>query len=107
VAWEGVWSYVAGIWLATLATGVALADAARDREFSSECKQRLHKAQRVFEELLWNGNYYRLWNNTAANRVSEVCLANQMMGYCCSKVAGVAGTLNPSGLEKRWIRSNG
>jgi non-lysosomal glucosylceramidase len=98
--WEGVSSYVAGTWLATLATGAALADAERDREFSNECKQRLHKAQQVFEERLWNGNYYRLWNNTAANRVSEVCLANQMMGYWCAKVAGIAGTLNPERVGK-------
>jgi uncharacterized protein (DUF608 family) len=87
--WEGVSSYVAGVWLATLRAGHALAKAANDSEFAAECASRFAKGQSVYQELLWNGTYYRLWNNRSAKRVSEVCLANQMMGEWCAKVAGL------------------
>jgi uncharacterized protein (DUF608 family) len=91
--WEGVSSYVAGTWLATLATGRALAEAAGDAAFANECAARLEKAQRSFEERLWNGSYYRLWSNRESGRVSEVCLANQLMGQWCARVAGMTGVL--------------
>ena len=87
--WEGVSSYVAGTWLATLAAGIALAQAAGDSQFAAECSERLGKARRTFTDRLWTGSYYRLWNNVEANRVSEVCLANQMMGQWCAKAAGI------------------
>jgi uncharacterized protein (DUF608 family) len=91
--WEGVSSYVAGTWLATLSAGLALARAAQDEEFAIECSNRLEKAQGQFEQQLWNGKYYRLWNNAAAGRRSDVCLANQLMGVWCSRVAGLDDVL--------------
>src|SRR5260370_38808592 len=69
--WEGTSSYVAGTWLATLASGRALAEAMGDREFESECADRLGRAQRAFEDKLWNGSYYRLWSDTQKGKDSE------------------------------------
>ena len=66
--WEGTSSYVAGTWLATLAAGRALAEAAGDRAFAEECSGRLERAQRSFDERLWNGSYYRLWSDPANRR---------------------------------------
>src|SRR5579883_151182 len=94
--WEGTSSYVAGTWLATLAAGRALAELAGDREFASECSARLARAQRSFEERLWNGSYYRLWSHPEQHRTSEVCLANQLMGEWCARVLGLAEVL-PAG----------
>lgn len=98
--WEGTSSYVAGTWLATLAAGRALAEASGDREFAGECADRLGRAQRSFEQRLWNGSYYRLWSHPAANRVSEVSLANQLMGQWCADVMGVAAVLPPGRVSK-------
>lgn len=87
--WEGTSSYVAGTWLATLASGRALAEASGDAEFAHECATRLLRAQRSFEERLWNGRYYRLWNDPRRGRSSDVSLANQLMGEWCARVLGL------------------
>ncbi len=94
--WEGNSSYVAGTWLATLASGKALADLAGDREFSAECSTRLARAQRSFEERLWNGSYYRLWSDAEKHTSNDVCLANQLMGEWCARTAGLPEVL-PAG----------
>jgi uncharacterized protein (DUF608 family) len=86
--WQGTSSYVAGTWLATLSAGAALAAAAGDSSFATECTNRLRKAQEAFEQNLWNGSYYRLWSDKQAGKVSEVCLANQLMAVWCSQVIG-------------------
>jgi non-lysosomal glucosylceramidase len=91
--WEGVSCYVAGTWLATLAAAKALGEAAGDGAFTSECAARLSKARRTYEERLWNGQYYRLWNNAQAGTTSEVVLANQLMAEWCAKVLGLGGVL--------------
>jgi uncharacterized protein (DUF608 family) len=91
--WQGTSSYVAGIWLGTLSAGIALATAAGDESFAAECTNRLKKAQATFEANLWNGSYYRLWNDKEAGAVSEVCLANQLMAIWCTRVAGLQDAL--------------
>jgi uncharacterized protein (DUF608 family) len=91
--WQGTSCYVAGTWLATLAAGKALAEAAGDPDFARECSDRLARAQRAFEEKLWNGAYYRLWNDTGAQKVSEVALANQLMAQWCVRIAGLPDVL--------------
>jgi uncharacterized protein (DUF608 family) len=55
--WEGTSSYVAGTWLATLASGRAMAEAMGDTGFAGECAARLGRAQREFEKRLGTGSY--------------------------------------------------
>jgi len=92
--WQGTSSYVAGTWLATLAAGMALATAEGDANFAAECADRLRKAQRAFEQNLWNGSYYRLWNDQQAGKVSEICLANQLMAQWCVRVMGLQDVMS-------------
>jgi uncharacterized protein (DUF608 family) len=87
--WQGTSSYVAGTWLATLRAGAALATVVGDAKFAAECSERLSKAQRTFEQNLWNGSYYRLWNDQQAGKTSEICLANQLMAQWCVRVMGL------------------
>jgi len=105
--WEGTSSYVAGTWLATLAAGRALAEAAGDRPFAAECSTRLERARRSFEERLWNGSYYRLWSDPANRRTSEVCLANQLMGQWCARVAGLKRRNRPACVGRRLLLEPG
>jgi uncharacterized protein (DUF608 family) len=91
--WKGTSSYVAGTWLATLAAGKAMAEAAGDHQFANECAARLAHAQKSYNTRLWNGRYYRLWSNPAKNTSSDVCLANQLMAQWCAKVAGLGDIL--------------
>jgi non-lysosomal glucosylceramidase len=87
--WWGTSAYVAGTWLATLAVGTVLAAIMKDRPFEEECSQWLDRGTKAYEEKLWNGSYYRLWNDTDSSRVSDVCLANQLMAVWCTKITGL------------------
>jgi len=98
--WDGVSSYVAGTWLATLQTGKQLAEIAGDKEFAAECSEKLVKAQQSFEQRLWNGSYYRLWSDKEARTASEVSLANQLMGVWCSRVLGLEDALPKDRIAK-------
>lgn len=91
--WHGVSSYVAGTWLATLAAGKRLAELAGDHAFATECSERLQKARASFEARLWNGSYYRLWNDVKNGKRSDVSLANQLMAEWCVRVLGLDSVL--------------
>jgi uncharacterized protein (DUF608 family) len=91
--WQGTSSYVAGIWLATLGAGAEMANVMGDRSFAADCTSRLGKANGAFEANLWNGSYYRLWNDKQQKKVSEVCLANQLMAAWCTRIAGLKDSL--------------
>jgi uncharacterized protein (DUF608 family) len=93
--WQGTSSYVAGTWLATLAAGQALAQAADDPDFARECAERLSRARQTFEDKLWNGSYYRLWYDAATKQASEISLANQLMAQWCARVVGLPDLLLP------------
>lgn len=95
--WWGTSSYVAGIWMATLACGHALAHAAGDASFAYECATRLQHAQQAYTQKLWTGSYYRLWadplNEYGQGTQNDVSLANQLMAQWCVRVAGVDDVL--------------
>lgn len=91
--WWGTSAYVAGTWLATLACGRALAEDMGDDGFANECSEWLQRGQAAFEAKLWTGAYYRLWNDPANQRISDVSLANQLMVQWCTKVAGLPSLL--------------
>lgn len=95
--WWGTSSYVAGIWMATLACGHALAQAYGDTAFADECAHRLQRAQPIFDAKLWTGSYYRLWadptNQQGQGTHNDVSLANQLMVQWCVRIAGVADVL--------------
>ena len=46
-----------------------------------------------YEEKLWNGRYYRLYNDPENGKISEVCLANQLMGQWCIRLVGAEDIL--------------
>ena len=55
----------------------------------------LARGQSAYDQKLWTGTYYRLWNNCAdtvgdqAGELSDVSLGNQLMVQWCAKVAGL------------------
>ena len=97
--WWGTSAYVAGTWLATLRVGQAMARVMDDKGFEEECTAWLSRGQKAFEKLLWNGSYYRLWNDPANKRSSEVCLANQLMAEWCTRIAGLSSVLAPEHID--------
>ena len=98
--WWGTSAYVAGTWLATLACGKAMAEEMADRAFAAECGEWLTRGQAAYDRKLWNGAYYRLWNDPANGQQSDVSLANQLMGQWCAKVTGLPDVLPAEKIEK-------
>lgn len=91
--WRGTSAYVGGIWLSSLAIARTMAKIMRDKGFVSECDKWLRRARRAYYRKLWTGKYFRLWNDTQNNRCCNVSLANQLMGQCCAKIAGLGDIL--------------
>ena len=95
--WFGTSAYVAGTWLATLSCGEAMAAAMNDAEFAAECADWLKRGKAAYQNKLWNGEYYRLWqdpqNTSGEGPDCEVSLGNQLMAQWCVKIAGLPDVL--------------
>jgi len=89
--WYGTSAYVAGIWLATLKIAEHMAERVGDLAFADDCRVWFNQGRSAFEAKLWNGRYYRLYNDPEGGRTSEVCLANQLMGEWCTRIVGLDG----------------
>ena len=91
--WWGTSAYVAGTWLATLACGQAMATAMNDAEFAAECAGWLERGKAAYQDKLWNGEYYRLWqdpaNTSGEGPDCDVSLGNQLMAQWCAKITGL------------------
>jgi len=98
--WYGTSAYVAGTWLGTLTAALALAEAVGDKETFSRWKGWLEDGKKSYEEKLWNGEYYRLYNDSKNSRMSETCLANQLMGVWCAKILGLKSPLPEERIKK-------
>jgi len=97
--WWGTSAYVAGTWLATLACGMALAEESGDSEFADECNEWLKRGLASYQELLWCGDHYRLWNDPAHGQSSDVSLGNQLMAQWCVKVLGLPDLLPEANVQ--------
>lgn len=97
--WFGTSAYVSGIWLGTLKIAQAIGEALGDAEFVTECSSIFERGRSAFEQKLWNGKYYRLYNDPLNRRLSEVCLANQLMGEWCSRIVALGRIFPPEHVE--------
>ena len=93
--WHGTSAYVAGIWLATLRCAEAMAERLGDRAFAHDCQVWFKQGSESFDTKLWNGEYYRVYSAPESDDVSDVSLANQLMGEWCARVAGVESVFPP------------
>ena len=66
--WWGTSAYVAGTWLATLACGQAMAEAMGDAGVCRRMCRMARPRPKAYDEKLWTGAYYRLWNDCAAQK---------------------------------------
>lgn len=85
--WWGTSAYTGSIWLAALRAGERMAEAQNDTEFAVELAALFDKGAKAFEEMLWTGSHYRLYNDPAGGRSSDTSLANALCGqwfaYAC------------------------
>jgi uncharacterized protein (DUF608 family) len=87
--WYGTSSYVAGTGLAAQASLAAIADRLGEPAAHAAAMKQLDRGRESFREKLWNGSYFRLWHDEKRGD-NETCLANQLMGQWCVRLAGLA-----------------
>ena len=89
----GASSYTGGVWLAALKAAAAFAQLQGDEAFRADCEALFDQAQASFEQKLWTGSYYRLWNDVANNQRSDTCLAAQLTGQWYAYLCGLGEVL--------------
>ncbi len=90
---KGTSAYVGTIWLAALRAAEEMAKVMGDTSFADECRELFAIASQSFDEKLWNGRYYRLYNDPATGEISETCLGNQLAGQWFAYSAGLGEIL--------------
>ncbi|MGF1485391.1 MAG: GH116 family glycosyl hydrolase [Opitutales bacterium] len=97
-------SYVAGLWLSALAYAIEaariLGDDASEKAFSDW----LARGEKVFEEKLWNGEYYDLYNDVGGKIRGDRdagCLSDQLIGQYTNHQCALPPLLAHSAARKK------
>jgi uncharacterized protein (DUF608 family) len=77
-----------------------MAELAGDREQAERWRQILRKGQKVYEAKLWNGAFYRMYNDVVGSRRNEACFAAQLSSVWCTRVLGLEDPLPRARIEK-------
>ena len=96
-AMYGVSSFVAGQWLAAMALAAKAAAVMGDDEAGRLYASVFEKGRTVFEQRLWNGKYYRLFNDEGGARGTkdEGCMTDQLLGQWAAHLAGLGHLFDP------------
>jgi uncharacterized protein (DUF608 family) len=91
----GAAAFIVSQWLATLAAVAEGALAVGDREAAARYSALLTKAKARADERLWNGRYFRLWNDEGGKHggKDEGCLTDQLVGLWAAHLVGIGGLL--------------
>lgn len=87
--WFGTSAYTGSIWLAALRAGHACAEKQGDDAFAAELESWFKRGAAAFDEKLWTGQYYRLYNDPANQRRSDTSLANALCGQWFAYTCGL------------------
>ena len=87
----GAASFVSSLWLAALAHAVMAAKRLGDQPAQGRYGKCLEEGRAAFESKLWNGRYYRLYNDVGGVRgdCDEGCLTDQLIGQWTMRLAGL------------------
>ena len=91
--WYGASSYTAGKGLSALATGVVMAEKMGDTETAERWKAIIAKGQKSYEEKLWTGKFYRVYNDVHTDRRNDACFSAPFAGLWSSRTLGIPDTL--------------
>ena len=86
---NGPSAYSGGLWLACLQAGAALAKVMGESNLAAAYEQTFHRAQQVYEELLWNGEYYNY--EASGSKHQDSVMADQLAGHWYSLACGLGG----------------
>ncbi|MEA5618833.1 GH116 family glycosyl hydrolase [Cronbergia sp. UHCC 0137] len=86
---QGVSAYCGGLWLAALEAAMAISDILADRKDTKTQKSIyqswLQQSLPIYQEKLWNGEYYRLDSESG----SDVVMADQLCGQFYARLLGL------------------
>jgi len=88
---EGPSAYAGGLWLACLQAAAWLADVLGYQEQAAVYRKDFERAQKVYERLLWNGEYYNYDASTSMHHDS--IMADQLAGHWYSQASGLGGVV--------------
>jgi non-lysosomal glucosylceramidase len=92
-AWsvKGVSAYTGGLWLACLQAGAALAEVMGEDQIAGEYLGQFSRALKVYEDKLWNGEYYNY--EASSSKHADSIMADQLAGHWFSMACGLGGIL--------------
>lgn len=91
--WWGTSAYTGGIWLAALRAGEEMAKLCGDTAFAQELRDWFGRAQKAYEDKLWTGSHYRLYNWPEKKRKSDTSLTNALCGQWFAYSTGLGEIL--------------
>jgi uncharacterized protein (DUF608 family) len=98
----GTSAYVGSQWLSSLAGMVTCAQRLGDKQAETRYASFLEKGKAIFQDKLWNGEYYRLWNDEggAHGGKDEGCLTDQVIGQWTLRFMGLGDIVENDDLKK-------
>lgn len=97
---HGTSSYVGLLYIAALSAAGDIAEFLEDKEFTAECRQAVPGLMNVYEEQLFNGEYYILSYDGETGKVNHGCMFDQIAGEWFMQMAGHTGLLPSEHVEK-------
>jgi hypothetical protein len=93
----GAAAFIVSQWLAALASAIEAARAVGDAHAATRYSALLAKGRARAEERLWNGKYFRLWNDEGGRHggKDEGCLTDQLVGLWAAHLVGFGPLLTP------------
>ncbi|MFW5714246.1 MAG: non-lysosomal glucosylceramidase [Brevefilum sp.] len=98
---KGVTAYTGGLWLACLQAGAVLAREMIMPNLAEEYKERFERAQKVYEDKLWNGEYYDY--EASGSKHHDSIMADQLAGHWYSLACGLGGVV-PAGHARSALK---
>ncbi len=105
-AWSflGYSSYLSTIWVAALRAVRRMAEELGDAEYARAIAEVEEEARRNLVRLLWNGEYFRLWNDPLSGLKDECCMADQLNGQWYANLCGL-GRVVEEEMARKALRS--
>lgn len=99
----GYAAYIVSQWLCAMRCAAEAAELMSDHEAQVQYRAILSRATESMDQKLWNGRYYRLYNDSdksgGKGSESEACLTDQMVGQWMAYAAGVERLLPKGHIE--------
>jgi len=93
----GASSYVGSQFLAAVASAADVAQMLGETDTAARYQDVLARGTRAFEDKLWNGRYYRLYNDEGGARgdKDDGCMADQLIGQWAAHLSGLPTLFDP------------